>query len=151
MIKTLFVENFQSEAFRISGDEFILLFNRNYLNQFKSQTTSFEKCAVSFVEPKTDKEKIFTVRVSFGIAFYNAGDDFQVLRNRAEMACKKAKTSTEQRFFVWTAELERSQTKEFRETCQKCETIIRCDVPDGKKEITKILRCPVCEHSFEVV
>lgn len=149
LIKASFVENFQSEAFRISGDEFVLLFNQNFLNEFKSQTKSFGNCTISFFDTSTEEEKTFTVKVSFGIVLNDADCDFQTLRNRAEMACKKAKTLTDQRFYDWTEELERNQMIEFRDTCPKCETIISCDVPKNRKEITKILRCPICENSFE--
>jgi diguanylate cyclase (GGDEF)-like protein len=149
LIKKAFVENFQSEAFRIGGDEFILLFNRSQLNQFKSQTTAFEECVISFFDSDTVEEKTFTVKVSFGVVLYDADCDFRTLRNRAEMACKKAKTLANQRFYDWTEELERNQMIEFRETCSACETIIRCDVPNSRKEWSKIMRCPICENSFE--
>jgi len=148
LIKSEFIEKFQSEAFRVSGDEFILLFNQAQLNQFKLQTASFEKCEVSFFDSDTAEEKKFTVKVSFGIVLYEADCDFRKLRNRAEMACKKAKTLTDQRFCDWTEELERNQMRELRETCPSCETIIRCDVPNNIAE-PKISHCSICQHSFE--
>lgn len=151
LIKTSFVDNFQTEAFRIGGDEFILLFNQSHLTQFKSHTALFEKCTIPYFDSDTAEEKPFTVKVSFGIVLNDANCDFQTLRNRAEMACKKAKTSTEQRFFEWTAELERIQTIDFRGTCPKCQTIISCDVPNNKEVNLENLRCPICENSFQFI
>lgn len=146
LIKSSFVENFQSEGFRISGDEFILLFNQGFLDEFKKNTTLFEKCAVSFFDSDTAEEKIFTVKVSFGIALSDADCDFQTLRGRAELACKKAKTLSDQRFFEWTSEIERHKTNDFRVTCPNCETITRCDVLAKREEKITKLRCPVCDN-----
>lgn len=145
LIKKEFVENFQARAFRISGDEFVLLFHQNSLSEFKSRTTLFEECPVSFFDSESAEEKTFTVKVSFGIALNDADCDFQTLRGRAELACKKAKTLLNQRFFEWTPELERNKTNDFRVTCPNCETIISCDVPQSKGEI-KTLHCPICDN-----
>jgi GGDEF domain-containing protein len=62
-----FVEDCKAQAFRISGDEFVILLNQSSLEQFKLKTVSFEKCTVSFSDGQSN-EKSFTVSVSFGIA-----------------------------------------------------------------------------------
>lgn len=145
LIKSRFIEKFQSQGFRISGDEFILLFNQSFLNEFKENTALFEKCAVSFFDSDTVEEKTFTVKVSFGIALSDSDCDFQTLRGRAELACKKAKTLSEQRFFEWTPEIERFRTRDFRVTCPNCETVTRCDILAQRTEKITKLRCPVCD------
>ncbi len=91
LIKSSFIEKFQSGGFRVSGDEFVLLFRQSYLDEFKKTTALFENCTISFFDSNKEEEKTFSVKVSFGIALNDADCDFQILRNRAELACKKLK------------------------------------------------------------
>ena len=141
------MEGCNAQGFRISGDEFILLFHQDSFESFKLATASFEKCSVSFSEDASD-EKTFTVNVSFGIAFNDDVSDFQQLRDQAELACKIAKKLDGRNYIEWTPELERNKLEDIRRNCYNCGIIIRCDVPADKKEAMKIKLCPICGNSL---
>lgn len=143
LMESSFIEKFQSQGFRISGDEFVLLFNDLFLNEFKKYSSLFQNYTIPFFDSNSE-EKTFSVKVSFGIALNDTDCDFQTLRDRAELACKKAKTLSDQRYFEWTSEIERYKTRSFRVTCPNCETITNCDVLEQREEKILSLRCPIC-------
>jgi hypothetical protein len=66
------------------------------------------------------------------------------LRDRAEVACKKAKNEGGGKYIEWIPELERNILEPIRRNCYDCNIIIKCDVPADKKEVMKIKLCPIC-------
>lgn len=124
-------------AFRISGDEFIILLHSEFLDNFRELANTFSICKVKF------DNKIFEVSLSFGYAISENGVEFEVLRERAELACKKAKVVGDGSCLGWAEELSRTEFESFRKTCGACDTIIFCEVP-RTSEINELASCPVC-------
>ncbi len=129
------------QAYRPSGDEFIILLQSKYLDDFLSLTHLFSNCEVRF------DTKVFYVGVSFGYAVSNEGIEFEIIKSKAELACKKAKTKGDGTCLEWTAELEQTSLKSLRHTCEKCESIIACEVPETL-ESNKLKNCPVCGNQL---
>jgi diguanylate cyclase (GGDEF)-like protein len=130
--------NENTKGFHISGDEFVLLTKESALNDFKKSTVMFEKWDITL------NEKVFSTRLSFGIAINDNKSDFQRLQDRAELACKYAKNQKDQRYAEWTSDLERQPLTDLRKSCRNCDITIRCDIPVAKKESMRINVCPIC-------
>lgn len=143
-----FVEDCRAQAFHPSGDEFIVLLRRDSVEKLRLAMPAFKDCPVAFFDADQGEKK-FTVSVSFGIAFNDDVSDFQRLHSRAEMACKKAKTSGGGKYLEWSEELERNRLEPLRRNCPHCRTVIKADVPVAKISDMKIQICPVCATPFD--
>lgn len=141
MIKELFVEKFNATAFRQSGDEFVILLQHQYLEKFKLATTSFTSCEVQF------NEKAFSIGVSFGCASDDGESGFELIKARAETACKKAKTLGPGSCVEWSDNIELTALESLRDNCGKCGTINACDVP-REMNLTKLSLCAACGTAF---
>jgi diguanylate cyclase (GGDEF)-like protein len=146
LMQTEFVEKCQAQAFHPSGDEFIVLLQRDSIEKMKSAMNAFKDCEVAFID--SNQKKNFAVSVSFGIAF-DENADFQELHSRAETACKKAKILGGGEYLEWNEELERNRFEPLRRNCHHCHTVIKADVPLAKISEMKIQMCPICTTSFE--
>jgi len=125
------------QAFRLSGDEFVVLLRKEFLSDFQQLTRDFSSCGVKF-----DNE-VFIVSLSFGYALSEDGIEFEVLRERAELACKRAKTLGDGLCLGWTEDLGRSHFDSFRITCGTCSALISCEVPVAQK-VENLGTCPAC-------
>lgn len=85
LIQNLLVEQCEAQAFRQSGDEFVILLNRQFLDRFQKLTAEFGECKFEF-----EGQQIKTA-MSFGYAARETETDFEVLLARAEIACQEAK------------------------------------------------------------
>jgi diguanylate cyclase (GGDEF)-like protein len=147
VIKEQFVDKLGIQAFHISGDEFLLLFTSDILMDFKNKCDNFKSCEVLFTEE--DKSKSFKVGVSFGIAINDENSDFQEIKSRAEVACKKAKTLGNGKFFEWNSDMEQNKLKEVRGGCFDCNVTIDMSFPLLNK--SKInLSCPFCQKKITI-
>lgn len=143
-IQELLVENCQAQAFRQSGDEFIILLHKDSLNDFRKSVQFFESCFVSGIECE------FSVSVSFGYFVKIDECDFETLRARAETACKKAKKQDKEICVEWTEEIEENLVGDFRKNCPKCKSVTSCYIPQNSG-INKIRFCAACGYRFESV
>ena len=142
LIEELFVQKCEARAFRASGDEFVILLQSRFLKKLKSAAKSFSSCSVHFEENK------FSLGVSFGFAFGDEDFDFETIKRRAEIACKKAKSKGDGICLEWAEEMERTSLESLRNTCLKCGTINACEVPSNLK-LNNLKACAICGTSFE--
>lgn len=145
LIQEFFVANCQAQAFRQSGDEFVILLQSKFLDRFRAAAKSFTSCQVLF------DEKSFSVGVSFGYAVSDETLGFEMIKARAEIACKKAKIEGSGSCFEWTEEIEQTAFESLRDNCPNCGTINTCDVPREmiiKMDLKKLRSCAVCGTSL---
>ncbi len=147
IIQEQFVDKLGIKAFHISGDEFLLLFNSEILDEFKNECHNFKGCEVLFTDK--DGSKSFKVGVSFGIAISDENSDFQKIKSRAESACKKAKTLGNGKFFEWNSEMEQNKLKEVRGSCFDCNVTIDMSFPLLIKSNINLF-CPFCQNSINI-
>jgi diguanylate cyclase (GGDEF)-like protein len=144
LIQELCVEKCKAQAFRPSGDEFVILLHIKFLDALKSVTKSFADCQVPF------EGRSFSVGVSFGIAVSDGSLEFEKVISRAEAACKKAKIQGSGTYLEWTEEIEQTVFKGLRETCHNCGTINDCNVPQEMK-LERLISCAACGTKFKSV
>lgn len=144
LIQELCVEKCRAQAFRPSGDEFVILLHTEFLETFKTVAESFANCQVQL------QGRSFSVGVSFGIAVSDGSLEFEKVISRAEAACKKAKFQGSETYFEWTEEIEQTVFKGLRETCHNCRTINDCDVPQEMK-LGRLNSCAACGTKFKSV
>jgi diguanylate cyclase (GGDEF)-like protein len=138
MIQKLFVENCQAQAFRKSGDEFVILIRREFLESFKTSAGDFAECKFEF-EGREHK-----TAMSFGFVFRQGEIDFETLLDRADTACREAKRRGGGSYVEWTDEIKRESFLPSRRTsCLNCRTEIICDIP-RQNSLQEIKLCPVC-------
>lgn len=147
VIQELFVDELGVNAFHLSGDEFLMLFNTDVLNKFKNSCHNFKGCQVSFTDK--DGSKSFKVGVSFGIALGDESSNFQELKSRAEMACKKAKTLGNGKFFEWNSEMAQNKLSEVRGSCFDCNVTIDMSFPLLNKSKMSLF-CPFCQNTVTI-
>ena len=133
----LVIEKLNAQAFRQSGDEFVMLLLQAQLEEFMSETSSFAE--ISFIHRK---ESLKTA-MSFGYSINDGKTSFSDLLERAEMACQYAKEQGDGFCIGWSEEIQRNQLVNFRERCQTCGAKIICNVPkQNAPERMKL--CPCC-------
>jgi len=123
LIKTLLVEQCGAQAFRRSGDEFVVLLSSRSLGQFKDRVGSFASCSFQ-VEEETRK-----TAMSFGYAVSSGEADFASLIARAEIACKLAKFQDDESCVEWSEEIEREVRDSSRGRCKSCGARFECSMP----------------------
>jgi len=138
MIQELFVEKCRAQAFRQSGDEFVILLQREFLESFKSSAGNFAECKFEF-----EGQQIKTA-ASFGYAIRQDDIDFDTLLKRADTACQTAKRQGDGSYVEWTNKIEQESFVTLRnEPCPNCRTLITCDIPrQNSQQVINI--CPVC-------
>jgi diguanylate cyclase (GGDEF)-like protein len=130
------------QAFRRSGDEFVVLTTSAYLEKFLEATESFAKLNFNF------ENQNLSVAMSFGYTESDGEASFGDLIKRAESACLAAKRRGDGVCVEWTADLEKEKYHEFRKIeCKGCGAIVTCEVPD-KSEFPLPKVCPCCEKSI---
>ena len=139
MIKTLLVEGCNCQAFRKSGDEFVLLLSEDALDPFLRIASAFASCPFSF------NDQLLETSMSFGYAPSERNVDFNELLVRAETACQIAKSQGAGTCVQWTEELQQTALVSLRARCQSCGAKISCDVPVSTTPKDKKLNvCPCC-------
>ncbi len=141
LIERLFVIDCEAQAFRQSGDEFVILLQSRFLKKFKSAAKTFSSCNVQF------EGNTFSVGVSFGFASGNESSEFETVKSNAEMACKKAKAKGDGVCLEWTDEMEQTALESLRETCANCGTINACEVPKTMN-LVKLMICSACGNKL---
>ncbi len=148
-----FVNQLNAKAFHISGDEFVLLLNFDALQDFKDNCKYFKSCQVLITDDASiaddEETQSFTVGVSFGIAVSAEDSDFQEIKSRAEVACKKAKSIGAGKFVEWDDELEQTKLKEVRANCFNCNVSIEMSFPSVNKSKVN-LACPFCQDKMKI-
>lgn len=142
MIQELFVEKCKAEAFRQSGDEFVILLRQEFLESFKSSAGDFAECNFEF-----EGQQIKTA-ASFGYAVRHDDVDFDTLLKRADTACQTAKRQGDGSYVEWTNKIEQESFVTLRnEPCPNCRTLITCDIPPQNPR-QAIQVCPICLASI---
>ena len=143
LIKSLFVDECGAQAFRQSGDEFVVLLSSQLLEQFKDRVASF--ASLSFqIEDETH-----STAMSFGYAASLGETDFATLVARAEIACQLAKHQGDGYCVEWSEEIERQVRDSSRGRCKHCGAWFTCSVPRQTVPVNKVsLWCPCCGRSL---
>ena len=140
-IQELFVEKLNAVAFRQSGDEFVILIQSKFLDEFKETANYFTSCLVQIADQN------FIVKMSFGYIISDGTLEFERLLSKAETACKQAKPLGGGICLEWTEEMERTIFEKMRRTCRSCGTIVNCEIPQEAK-LKTFRSCPICEATF---
>ncbi len=128
-----------AQAFRRSGDEFIVLLCNRSLERFKDQVSVFSSCDFQ------SDEKQYRTAISFGYALSLGEIDFTDLLARAETACQIAKSQGDGKCVEWTEEIERQAIDRLRERCDACGSLIDCAIPRRTMpQNRRLISCPCC-------
>jgi diguanylate cyclase (GGDEF)-like protein len=141
MIQEWVVGECQGQAFRPSGDEFVILLSLQSLEDFKQLAFLFQECAFPF------EDKSLKTAMSFGYAVGHDEDDVVTLLKKAEAACQQAKAKGDGICEAWTSELDEGITDADRQKCVNCKATIKYSVPKSNWA-GKLLACPCCGHDF---
>lgn len=139
LIQREFVQNskIKGKAFRIGGDEFLILIEQKSLASFRAKTSLFKSVKFRYTE------KDLETKMSFGFVVSDGKTDFAELKNRAETACISAKNEGDGTCTEWNSEVERNAHIELRKNCSSCHSINKCSVP--KKLASRGLKvCSFC-------
>ena len=141
LVKEAFVDQCQAQAFRLSGDEFIILMAQNQLEEFKARVPAFASCSFSI------EGNVRETAISFGYAVSEGEAAFSDLKARAEAACQVAKSKGDGTWMEWSEETERQAIASIRGRCPYCEASITCYAP---REVIprELVCCPCCGHSL---
>jgi len=143
LIQELFVQGCNAQAFRRSGDEFVILLSANRLEDFKSHLKSFAPCPFNF------EGIIHLTAMSFGYALTEGEIDFGVMLARAETACQSAKAEGDGICVAWSRELEQDVLIHLRDRCPSCSAQIKINVPQATApKDNKLLSCPCCGNKL---
>jgi diguanylate cyclase (GGDEF)-like protein len=129
-----------ADAFRKSGDEFVLFVPVNRIEDFsRSARARLARMPFEF-----ESRKLPHLAMSFG---YASGMDVDLdeLQRRAEEACRAAKLAGDGEVVRWTEQVRQETPRQERWTCTGCSTSVVCDIPRARLEIA--LRCPVCARA----
>ena len=142
LIETI-ADECEAQAFRRSGNEFVIVLRETALPLFESKVPSFSSCAF----PIEDITR--NTAMSFGYAVSDNKASFEELLARAETACQVAKSKGDGVCIQWTDQIERRAMKSVRGRCTKCEASIifyaSAEVlPANRKPVC----CPCCASSF---
>jgi len=140
-IRTTLIEGLKAEAYRQSGDEFIILLKEESLERFLLLTPSFGNITFSY------KDKELNTAMSFGCARSDGKTSFRDLLERAEVACQHAKVQGNGACVEWTENIELNQLVRISGSCQKCGARITCNVPQQNAP-AKLKSCPCCGSSL---
>lgn len=140
-INDLFVTSLDAQAFRTSGDEFIILTQEERLDEFRGLAAGFETLEVVI------HEEVFTVAASFGIAANVNELAFEEIRERAETACKKAKLKGGGICVEWTEDIARTAIESLRSNCHSCNAATTVIVP-VERNLTSVRYCGVCGEAL---
>jgi diguanylate cyclase (GGDEF)-like protein len=105
LIAEIFVSDCKAQAFRRSGDEFVILLGRARLGQFISLVPRFSSCRLMVTEKAKKTSITRETSMSFGYALSEPEVGFGELLARAEAACRVAKREGNGTCVGWAAEL----------------------------------------------
>lgn len=129
----------KGEAFRRSGDEFVLLLPEAHLLDLGQHLLEvFTRCQVEI------EESLDHFGMSFGFSVVEKTSTFEDLLKRAEVACEAAKRSGAGSLVGWTAELEAQLPRAYRRRCADCKSVISLLIPPGVSGDSPNYPCPVC-------
>jgi diguanylate cyclase (GGDEF)-like protein len=145
LIKKLIVEECQAQAFRRSGDEFVILLSNRLLEKFKARIVAFAPCSFQF------EGELRKTGMSFGYAISKGEAGFDDLLARAETACQVAKSQANNDGVCveWSKEIEQQVRDSLRDRCGDCGAWFTCSMPQQVvPQNRKLLRCPCCGESL---
>lgn len=135
----LIAEDCKGEAFRRSGDEFIILLPCSQVEALRVRLREiFAACSVAFDECSD------VFGMSFGYCVVEQSLTFEDLLKRAEIACEFAKRSGAGALVAWTLESEAQLPQASRRRCSTCKTVVSLLIPPEFGCDAESLPCPVC-------
>ena len=140
VIRKLIVDELEGKAFRLSGDEFVILLNQNSLTSFLSVATSFSRIRFSY------NRKPLETAISLGYVLNDKKASFDELLGRAEIACQLTKAKGESVCIEWTENIKHNPLVRISGICRNCGARISCNVPKQSAPLA-LQSCPCCgEH-----
>lgn len=136
-LRQVVIEELKAQAFRRSGDEFVVLLRPSQLKPFKRVAPSF--AAILFEHRKV----ALKTTMSFGYAARDGKTSFADLLTRAETACRHAKAQGDGVCVSWSDEIQRNPLVNLRDGCQMCGAAINCNVPKQNAP-ARLISCPCC-------
>lgn len=143
LIAEIFVSDCKAQAFRRSGDEFVILLSRSMLDRFISLVPRFSSCRLIVTEKAKKTSVTRETSMSFGYAIAEDEVGFGDLLDRAEAACRVAKREGNGTCAKWVEEL--GSVESMRGRCVSCEADVTCYVPQRTESKRRaVLCCPCC-------
>lgn len=133
----------RGEAFRRSGDEFVILLPKSQIDQLRHLLReTFSACSVKFEDESAE------FAMSFGFCDAEPNATFSEFLNRAETACEFAKRAGGGTLVGWTVDQEAQRPKSLRERCANCNTVVALLIPPELHGDAVTYKCPVCTEGI---
>ena len=135
------LENLTAKAYRLSGDEFIILLEQDSVSGFLSASSSLANVTFSH------DEKELKISMSLGYVLSDGKSSLSELQERAEVACQHAKLQGEGTCVEWSGAIESNPLVRRTARCEKCGARIICNIPKlGAPQ--HLICCPSCGAVF---
>lgn len=142
VVSKVVIERFKAKAFRKSGDEFVMLFQGDLIDEFLSAPSSFNDILFSY------NEKDLRTSMSLGCARSDGKTSFDDLLERAEVACQYAKSQDDSTCVEWSKNSDQTSLVRLQGRCPKCSARITCNVTMLNAPLNLKL-CPCCGNALQ--
>jgi diguanylate cyclase (GGDEF)-like protein len=136
-IRKLAIEELEAQAFRQSGDEFVILLKQGAMARFISAAASLGSIKFSHYEDE------LATAMSLGYVHTDGKISFRDLLTRAETACQYAKAQGDGACIEWVEDMERNPLLRIAGRCLDCAARISCNVLKQNAPST-LTCCPCC-------
>jgi len=131
------LKDLNGKAFRQSGDEFVILLERDSLTRFLARVARVQSI------PFSHNRNELKTAISFGYAISDGRTSFDDLMQRADAACQMAKRPGSSQCVKWSNNIETNPLVRIGAWCSRCNAKISCTLP--KSQALPILTtCPSC-------
>lgn len=136
-IRKIVIDDLGGNAFRRSGDEFVILLQHESLEGFLSTASSFRNI------PFSHNSRQLITGMSLGYAIGDGKASFDELMQRADAACQIAKRPGADACVRWTEDIDINPLVRIGGWCPKCIAKISCTLPKHDAP-SKPTSCPCC-------
>lgn len=135
------VADLNGKAFRVSGDEFVILIDQSSLNSFLLASESLGSIAFLHYEQE------LKTSTSFGYVLSDGKSSLSELKERAEIACQHAKLEGDGKCVEWSEAIKSNPLIRRTARCEACGARTTCNIPQIKAP-KKLISCPSCGTAF---
>jgi len=135
------VEDLNGKAFRVSGDEFVILIDQPSIDSFLSASESLG--SITFLH----YAKELKTSMSFGYVLSDGKLSLSELQERAEIACQHAKLEGDGECVQWSETIKSNPLVRKTERCEVCGARTTCNIPQVNAP-KKLTCCPSCGSAF---
>ncbi len=133
----------KGQAFRYGGDEFVVILKDDQVNKF-IETAEQQLTAMTLTLNKVP------IRVAATLGYARGAENvtLEQLTNRADGACRTAKSREDGKALEWTPEIEADAPISERKKCSSCRATTTVQVFPSQRQAHFLLVCGNCGASY---